>query len=63
LDAVFGIFAFILICWFLVWFAILLPHRMAKNRNREAFAWVLVSLIGSPFLAIFALLILGQKDK
>ena len=47
---------------FMVWFAILLPHRMATKRNRDGIAWVLVSLCGSPFFAIFMLWALGEKD-
>ncbi len=57
----FGAVAFCLVAWFIVWLAILLPHRMAVARNRDGVAWVLVSLFGSPFLAIIALWLLGDK--
>lgn len=50
-----------LVLWFSVWLFILLPYRMANARQRDGFAWVLVSLLGSPLLAIILLLFLGQK--
>lgn len=57
-----GVLAFSFCVWFIVWLVILLPYRMAEARNREGTAWVLVSLIGSPFLAIIALWLLGTKS-
>jgi hypothetical protein len=33
---------------------------MASNRGRSALIWVLVSLVFSPLLAIFLLLVLGR---
>lgn len=42
-----------------LWLFILLPARMASARGRSAVFWVLVSLVFSPFLAIFFLWVLG----
>lgn len=56
-----GVVAFSLCVWFIIWLAILVPYRMAEARNREGTAWVLVSLVGSPFLAIIALWLLGDR--
>lgn len=47
--------------WFLIWFCILLPYRMAERRGRDGYLWVAVSIIGSPFVAIVLLLIAGDK--
>jgi hypothetical protein len=57
----FGVVAFGLFLWFVFWLAILVPHRMAVARGRDGVAWVMVSLLGSPFLAIIALWLLGEK--
>jgi hypothetical protein len=57
----FGVVASGLFLWFVIWLAILLPHRMAVDRKRDGTAWVLVSLLGSPFVAIIGLWILGEK--
>lgn len=44
-----------------LWLYILLPARMANDRNRNAVIWVLISLVGSPVLAILLLIALGTK--
>ncbi|TBX23542.1 hypothetical protein TK43_11985 [Roseovarius sp. JS7-11] len=44
------------------WFCIVLCARMAKDRNRSPFFWVLVSLVGSPLVAILLLLLLGEAE-
>jgi hypothetical protein len=46
-----------------IWFFIILPAGMAERRGRSGFGWVLVSLIFSPFLAIFLLAVLGDAQK
>lgn len=46
--------------YFIVWFFILLPSRMAETRGRSTVVWVLVSIFFSPFLAIFLLWVLGD---
>ena len=46
--------------WLVLWFYIFLPAKMASNRGRSALIWVLVSLVFSPLLAIFLLLVLGR---
>ena len=47
--------------WFLIWFCILLPYRMATNRKRDGYVWVAISIIGTPFLAIILLLVAGER--
>jgi hypothetical protein len=47
--------------WFLIWFSILLPYRMATYRKRDGYVWVAISIIGTPFLAIILLLIAGER--
>lgn len=50
------------LCFWLIWeVAIVIPYDMAQERNRDGTAWVIISLIGSPFLAIFLLWWLGKK--
>ena len=39
---------------------IYLPAKMASNRNRNALVWVLISLFGSPILAVLLLIALGD---
>ena len=48
--------------WFVLWLYVLLPVDMARNRNRSAFIWVLISLLGSPILAVLLLLALGERS-
>lgn len=43
------------------WVVVLLPAGMAGRRNRSAVLWSLVSLLGSPPLAILALLVPGKS--
>lgn len=45
---------------FVLWLFILLPADMARKRNRSALIWVLISLFGSPILAILLLVALGD---
>ncbi len=61
LDAIFALLLFAVVMY--VWWqlCISLPYQMAQDRNRDGVAWVLISLIGSPFLAIFLLWLLGKK--
>jgi hypothetical protein len=57
-----GLFALIVglaVLWFTIWILILLPARMAEARGRSAVGWVFVSLLFSPFLAVFLLWLLG----
>jgi hypothetical protein len=42
-----------------LWLYIFLPAGMATSRNRNAVIWVLISIFGSPILAILLLLALG----
>lgn len=48
---------------FLLWFAVILPAQMAGARGRSGLFWVLISLIGSPVLAILLLLVLGDTRR
>jgi hypothetical protein len=53
----------ILIMAFMIWFVFILPANMARCRNRSALVWVLISIFGSPFLAVLLLIALGySKD-
>jgi len=45
--------------YFSLWLFILLPARMAEARERSSLGWVVVSILFSPFLAIFLLWLLG----
>jgi len=60
IGAILGLMMMGLMMWFIVWLFILLPSNMASSRGRSAFSWVLVSIIFSPFLAIFLLWLLGE---
>lgn len=51
---------FLVMAYFMFWFAILLPARMAAARGRSGLLWVLISLAGSPLLAILLLIALGD---
>ena len=46
----------------LLWLAFVVPYQMAERRNRSGGLWILISLVGSPFLAILLLIALGP-DK
>jgi hypothetical protein len=52
-----------LMMWFIIWLVFLLPAEMARDRSRDPVSWVLVSLLGSPFLAIFLLWLLGDAPQ
>lgn len=51
------------VLWFTLWLFILLPARIAEARGRSALVWVLLSLIFSPFFAIFFLWLLGDAGN
>jgi hypothetical protein len=59
LSILFGLVALFIVFWLYV----LLPVKMAGNRNRSALIWVLISLVGSPILAILLLLALGDAPE
>ena len=46
---------------FFLWFGV--PARMAKARNRNPGHWALVSMVGTPVLAIVLLLALDEQKK
>lgn len=58
-----GVIFFLLILWVTLWLYIFLPADMARQRGRSAVGWVLFSLICSPILAIFLLLVLGRSRE
>jgi hypothetical protein len=65
-GAVEGLLAFLFgaaLLWFTLWLYILVPARMARSRGRSAVVWVLLSLIFSPFFAIFFLWFLGAAGN
>lgn len=49
--------------YLMIWLLFLLPADMARERHRDPAAWVLVSLLGSPFLAIFLLWLLDDYEE
>lgn len=48
---------------FAVWFFILLPADMARNRGRKQLGSVLISLFVLPFASIMLLLLIGSKAR
>ena len=60
-GGVFFLLALLLGLWFVIWLCVLLPAGMARRRNRSAFIWVLISLFGTPILAVLLLLALGNS--
>lgn len=60
LGGLFGIIAMFALLYFGVWLYFLLPADMARDRNRDPFVWVLISIVGSPLLAILLLTALGD---
>jgi len=48
---------------FAIWFIFVLPANMARDRNRSPGLWVLISLVGSPLLAILLLMALGPDHN
>lgn len=51
---------FAIIIWVLL---VALSYKMAERRNRNAFGWVLGTILFSPLIGIGLLLILGKKEK
>jgi hypothetical protein len=49
--------------WALLFLWIGVPARMAKARNRNPGHWALVSMMGTPVLAIVLLLALDEQTK
>jgi hypothetical protein len=60
MEGPFSVLILLFAVFVVVWFYIVLPARMASRRGRSAFGWVLVSLICSPLLAMFLLLVMGD---
>ena len=62
LGALVGAVAGLAMLYFLLWLAILLPSEMARERRRDPTVWVLISIAGSPPLAILLLIALGKAS-
>ncbi|MGA0543244.1 hypothetical protein [Neotabrizicola sp. VNH66] len=63
MEGIFALLFGLAALWFTLWLFILLPARMAEARGRSAIAWVLLSLIFSPFFSIFFLWLLGDAGN
>ncbi len=61
IEIIVSLFALGMVLLVVFWLVILIPAEMAKHRDRSAIIWVLISLLFSPFLAIFLLWVLGKK--
>jgi len=48
---------------FAIWLFFVLPYQMAVRRNRNGWLWILISLVGSPLLAILLLFALGDAPR
>ena len=62
-DAFSGVITVIVmlaLMYFGVWLYVLLPADMARDRNRDPLIWALISIVGSPLLAILLLIALGD---
>lgn len=59
----FGPFVLLLMLGVVFWFVILLPAGMADRRGRSQLVWVLISIFGSPILAILLLWALGNAPE
>jgi len=54
---------YIVVLVFTIWLVFVVPSQMAVVRGRSGVAWVIVSLVFSPFGAIFLLWLLGPKTN
>ena len=63
MDSLVGFLLAIAVLVFVIWLYFILPASMATERNRSALIWVLISLVGSPLLAILLLIALGDAPK
>ena len=54
------IIVMLFVLFVVIWLYIILPAQMAETRNRSTVIWMLISLVGSPLLAILLLLVLGN---
>lgn len=53
----------VIILALIIGLVVLLPASMARDRNRSALMWVLISIVGSPLLAILLLIALGNAPN
>ena len=61
-ETILIVLSYLLAFVFMVWLWVFVPAKMAKNRNRGAVVWVLISFVGSPLLAILLLYALGEAS-
>ena len=50
----------LLVMVLMIWIGFVLPANMATDRGRSPGIWILISLVGSPPLAILLLIALGD---
>ncbi|MCA8880349.1 MAG: hypothetical protein KDA73_10445 [Rhodobacteraceae bacterium] len=60
MEALFAILIGVLMLFVVYKLYIGIPMDMARARNRSDTTWVIISILLSPVLAIFLLLVLGQ---
>ncbi|WP_278922585.1 hypothetical protein [Pseudophaeobacter profundi] len=60
LGGLVGLAAAIAALYFILWLFVFLPADMARARRRDPVIWVLISIVGSPLLAILLLIALGD---
>ncbi|WP_281973139.1 hypothetical protein [Ruegeria faecimaris] len=63
METIVAIVASALALAFVIWLWIIVPMNMAQNRNRSGLIWVLISIVGSPLLAILLLYALGDAPS
>lgn len=63
IEALFFLIFGLAALYFILWIYILLPARMAEARGRNAFGWVLLSILFSPILACLLLWLLGNNPN
>jgi|GEM_PF-1620743 len=62
MEVLMGLLVFVIAIlglWFVLWLCVVVPYETAIKRDRDGVFWVLVSIIGSPILAILLLWYLG----
>ncbi len=63
METAIGIIVGVVLLAFVIWLWIIVPMNMAQARNRSGLIWVLISIVGSPLLAILLLYALGDAPS
>ncbi|WP_170469038.1 hypothetical protein [Ruegeria arenilitoris] len=63
MEDIFILVLYVLAMVALLWLYFVVPWNMAKNRNRNPWIWVGISIVGSPLLAILLLYALGDAPN